>query len=358
MHGNCHESPRCMEPGRRCPGETLAPPTAFAPQRRPPREGIALRHSSANGGLAGAGCFLIAVGQQSEPRGLRRLPVLPENSYAVRHQLNVYQRRQPRPKLRTVDRFLWAWASRIWRGWREELTLVKPATVIAWQRKRFRDYWAALSHRRGPDRPPLAKEVQELIRKLSSANIGWGVPRIVGELRKLGIEVAKSTVEKYRVKHPKSPSPAWKSFLANHLTDLVAIDFFVVPTIDFKVLYVFVALAHERPEVFYFSVTEHPTSQWVTQQIIEAFPWDTAPRLYATRSRCDLWRALSPSRAQSSHRRSDHGSAQPVAKSVRREDHRYYPARWPGLRDRSQRAPPETNPHDLVVSKNSIDADL
>ena len=79
------------------------------------------------------------------------------------------------------------------------------------------------------------------------------------------------------MKHPKSPSPAWKSFLANHFTDLVAIDFFVVPTIDFKVLYVFVVLAHERREVFYFSVTENPTAQWVTQQMVEAFPWETAP---------------------------------------------------------------------------------
>ncbi|MGH8523536.1 MAG: hypothetical protein ACREXY_04770 [Gammaproteobacteria bacterium] len=75
------------------------------------------------------------------------------------------------------------------------MMLVKPATVIAWQRKRFRDYWAALSQYRGPGRPPVAKEVQELIRKLSGANIGWGVPRLIGELRKLGIHVAKSTVE-------------------------------------------------------------------------------------------------------------------------------------------------------------------
>ena len=174
----------------------------------------------------------------------------------LRHQLNVYQRRQPRPKLRPMDRFLWAWVSRIWPGWREELTLVKPAAVIAWQRKRFRDFRAALSHRRGPGRPPVAKEVQDLIRKLSSANIGWGVPRIVGELRKLGIEVAKSTVETYRVKHPKSPSLTWKSFLANHLTDLVAIDFFVVPTMNFKVLYILVVLAHYRRGVIYFNVTK------------------------------------------------------------------------------------------------------
>ena len=194
----------------------------------------------------------------------------------LRHQLNVYQRRQPRPKLRTVDRLLWAWVSRIWPGWREQLTLVKPATVIAWQRKRFRDYWAALSHRRGPGRPPLAKGLQELIRKLSSANIGWGVPRIVGELRKLGIEVAKSTVEKYRVKHPKSPSPAWKSFLANHFTDLVAIDFFVVPTMTSK-SYTSLSCWLTSVVRFHFSVTENPTAQWVTQQMVEAFPWETAP---------------------------------------------------------------------------------
>ncbi|MGH8532794.1 MAG: integrase core domain-containing protein, partial [Gammaproteobacteria bacterium] len=79
------------------------------------------------------------------------------------------------------------------------------------------------------------------------------------------------------MKHPKSPSPTWKSFLANHITDLVAIDFFVVPTIDFKVLYVLVVLAHRRREVVYSNVTPHPTAQWAAQQIAEAFPWDTAP---------------------------------------------------------------------------------
>ncbi|MGH8611912.1 MAG: hypothetical protein ACREUI_09285 [Burkholderiales bacterium] len=131
---------------------------------------------------------------------------------------------------------------------------------------------------------PSRKEVQDLIKQLSGANVGWGVPRIVGELRKLGIQVAKSTVEKYRVKHPQSPSPTWKSFLANHITDFVAIDFFVVPTINCKVLYVLVVLAHHHREVVYFNVTEHPTSQWVAQQIVEAFPWDTAPQ-YLLRDR-------------------------------------------------------------------------
>jgi len=92
----------------------------------------------------------------------------------LRYQLNVYQRRQPRPKLRPMDRLLWGWVSRIWPGWSEALMLVKPATVLAWQRKRFRDYWTALSKHRGPGRPPVSQEIQELIRKISGANIGWG----------------------------------------------------------------------------------------------------------------------------------------------------------------------------------------
>ena len=93
------------------------------------------------------------------------------------------------------------------------------------------------------------------------ANISWGSPRIVGELHKLGIDVAKSTVEKYRVRSRKPPSPTWKAFLNNHVRDLVAIDFFVVPTVRNKVVFVLVVLAHHRRRVVHFNVTEHPTAQ-------------------------------------------------------------------------------------------------
>jgi len=112
---------------------------------------------------------------------------------------------------------------------------------------------------------------------MSEANISWGSPRIVGGLRKLGIDVAKSNVEKYRVRSRKPPSPTWKAFLNNHVRDLVSIDFFLVPTMRNKVLFVLVVLAHHRRRVVHFNVTEHPTAQWTGQQIIEAFPWDTAP---------------------------------------------------------------------------------
>ena len=156
--------------------------------------------------------------------------------------------------------------------------------MIAWQRKRFRDHWAKLSKHGRPGRPTVSEEIKALIRRMSAANPGWGSPRIVGELRKLGIDVAKSTVEKYRVRSRKPPSPTWKAFLNNPVRDLVAIDFFVVPTVRNKVLFVLVVLAHQRRRVVHFNVTEHPTARWTGQQIIEAFPWDTAPK-YLLRDR-------------------------------------------------------------------------
>jgi len=155
------------------------------------------------------------------------------------------------------------------------LVFVQPATVIAWQRRRFRDHWRRISQGGKPGRPGIDQQTRQLIRRMSSANPLWGTPRIVGELRKLGIEVAKSTVDKYRVRPRKPSSPAWKAFLANHVTDLVSIDFFIVPTIRFKLLFALVVLAHARRKVIHCNVTENPTAQWTAQQIIEAFPWDS-----------------------------------------------------------------------------------
>jgi hypothetical protein len=138
---------------------------------------------------------------------------------ALRHQLAVYKRSNWRPRIRPADRILWSWMSRHWSRWREVLIFVRPATVTAWQRKRFRDHWSKLSQRGKPGRPSVPQEVTALIRKISSANARWGSPRIVGELKKLGIEVPKSTLEKYRVRHRKPPSPTWKAFLKNHVSE-------------------------------------------------------------------------------------------------------------------------------------------
>jgi putative transposase len=135
-----------------------------------------------------------------------------------------------------------------------------------------------------PGRPTIVKDVRDLIRTMWQANPTWGAPRIVGELRKLGIDVAKSTVEKYRVRPKRPSSPTWRAFLKNHVQDLVALDFLVVPTVTHKVLFVLVMLAHDRHRIVHFQVTEHPTAQWTAQQVVEAFPWDTAPR-YLLRDR-------------------------------------------------------------------------
>jgi putative transposase len=197
---------------------------------------------------------------------------------ALRHQLAVYQQTIARPRLRSTDRLFWAWLSRLWSGWRNALAFVQPRTVIAWQRTCFRNHWARLSRGTKPGRPVIAKEISELIQAMWQANPTWGSPRIVGELRKLGIDVAKSTVETYRVRPPKPLSPTWKAFLTNHVQDLVALDFLVVPTVRHTVRFVLVILAHERRRVVHFNITEYPTAQWTAQQVVDAFPWDEAPR--------------------------------------------------------------------------------
>jgi putative transposase len=191
---------------------------------------------------------------------------------ALQHQVAVYQQTIHRPRLRSSDRLFWAWLSRLWPGWQATLAFVKPRTVIAWQQQRFRDHWRRLSQRGTAGRPTIAREVRDLIQDMSRANPLWGSPRIVGELRKLGIKVAKSTVEKYRVRPRKPPSLTWKASLNNHVRDLVALDFFVVPTFSYKVLFMLVILAHERRRIVHVNVTEHPTTAWTAQQVVEVFP--------------------------------------------------------------------------------------
>ena len=104
---------------------------------------------------------------------------------ALRHQLAIYRRTIKRPHVRPTDRMFWSWLSRRWAKWREALVFVQPATVIAWQRRRFRDHWSGMIRSGKPGRPPISKEIRELIRRISEANPLWGTPRIIGELRSL-----------------------------------------------------------------------------------------------------------------------------------------------------------------------------
>jgi transposase InsO family protein len=120
----------------------------------------------------------------------------------------------------------------------------------------------------------VAAEIRDLIRNLSQANPLWGAPRIHGELLKLGIEVAQSTVAKYLRRPRKPPSQTWRTFLTNNMEQMASVDFFLVPTATFRLLFVFVVLSHARRRVLHFQVTEHPDQEWTMQQMREAFPWD------------------------------------------------------------------------------------
>jgi putative transposase len=173
-----------------------------------------------------------------------------------------------------------------------------PRELIRWQRTGFRLFWTWKSHRNGPGRPSVSPEVRALIRRMSRANPLWGAPRIHGELQKLGIEISQATVSKYMVRPNRPPSQTWRTFLDNHIRSLVSVDFFTVPTVMFKVLFVFVVLVHDRRRVVHYSVTDAPSAQWTTQQLVEAFPWDTAPR-YLLRDRDAVYGVVFSSRLHS-----------------------------------------------------------
>ncbi len=117
-----------------------------------------------------------------------------------------------------------------------------------------------------------------MIRRMSLENPLWGTPRIQSELRLLGYEAAKATVDKYKVRHHKPPSQTWRTFLDNHVRDIVAVDFLAAPTATFRILFCFIVLRHDRRVVAHFNVTANPTAEWTAQQIVEAFPFDDVPR--------------------------------------------------------------------------------
>src|SRR6516165_8280181 len=203
---------------------------------------------------------------------------------ALRHQLAVLQGSVPRPRLSRGDRILWVWLSRVWANWRSSLVIVQPATVLAWHRQGFQLYWRWKSKTAPVGRPRLDAALRQLIRRMARENPTWGRRRIQAELARLGYPVAELTVAKYMRRSSPRPSPTWRAFLASHLRDTVAIDFFLVPTLTFRLLFVFVVLRHDRRELLHVNVTDHPSAVWAARQIIESFPEETAPK-YLLRDR-------------------------------------------------------------------------
>jgi hypothetical protein len=195
------------------------------------------------------------------------------------HQLNVLQQRTPRRRLhlRWMDRALIIWLYRRYPRILDAITIVRPETVLRWHRKGFAAYWRWKSRSPG-GRPRIAQEVRDLIRRMSLENPLWGATKIHGELLKLGIEVAQSTVSIYMVPRRGRPLQTWKTFIRNHAEGIASIDLFVVPTIAFQQLFAFLVLGHQRRQLLWCAVTRNPTAEWLARQITEAFPWETAPK--------------------------------------------------------------------------------
>jgi len=209
---------------------------------------------------------------------------------ALRHQLMVLKRQTRRPRLRRSDRYLWLLLMRVWPNWRNSLIILQPETLIAWQRAGFRMFWRWKSrHRLG--RPEKHQELIQLIRRMWSANPTWGSPRIRDELAKLGLIASTATIRKYRPKFKGKTSQGWKTFLQNHAGSIAAMDFFIVPTVTFRLLYVLIVMHHDRRKVVHFNITDSPSASWTAQQIVNAFPYDTAPK-YLLRDRDSIYGSI------------------------------------------------------------------
>jgi putative transposase len=200
---------------------------------------------------------------------------------ALRQQLTVLKRRRPRPILGLFDKLFWVVARRIWSGWKQNLIIVTPETVVRWHRAGFRLYWKMISKvRTQAGRKQTPKEVRELIFRMVAENQTWGAPRIHGELLMLGLDLSERTISRWMKRAPRNPEPAkrWMVFLRNHREAIAAMDFFTVPTMSFGVLYCFFVISHDRRRILHINVTRHPTSLWIIQHLREAFPFESAAR--------------------------------------------------------------------------------
>jgi putative transposase len=198
---------------------------------------------------------------------------------ALRQQLVTLKRRHPRPRLGLLDKLFWVIAQRVWSAWKQSLIVVTPETVVRWHRTGFCMYWWLISRaQRQVGRRPTPNETRELILQMVAENPGWGAPRIHGKLLMLGFDVSERTISRWvkRARRAPDPSKRWLAFLRNHREAIAAMDFFTVPTVTFSVLYCLFVISHDRRRILHANITNHPTSDWIIQQLREAFPFEAS----------------------------------------------------------------------------------
>ena len=203
---------------------------------------------------------------------------------ALRHQLSVLQRRRKlAPQIVPADQFIWSWLYRFYPRSIHWMRLVKPGTVIEWHRRGFLLYWRCRCTR---EHAPwkVKGQLRRMIIQMYNENAGWGAGRIQGELLKLGYNVTKTTVAKYLTRYPLTPTPGWRVFLRNHMCDAAAIDMFVVISLSFRLLYAMIIIGLERRKILHVSTTEHPTQDWLSSEVSEAFAKNPKPK-YLIRDR-------------------------------------------------------------------------
>ncbi len=211
---------------------------------------------------------------------VRSRPALVAENALLRQQLLILRRSVKRPRCTPTDRaFLVLLASRV-RTWRQALLIVQPATLLRWHRQGFRLFWRWKSWAKVSPKPKVAPETITLIQEMAAANRLWGAERIRGELLKLDIRVAKTTVQRHMraARPPGRPRQTWASFLRTHAADIWACDFLPVPDLLFRPLYAFFLIELATRRVVHAGVTRHPTDAWVAQQLREATPEGRTPK--------------------------------------------------------------------------------
>ena len=202
----------------------------------------------------------------------------------LRQQLVVLQRSAPaRLRLRSADRVIFVWLYRLCPSVLEAAVVFKPATLVRWHRSGFRVYWRCKSRRR-VGRPAVLADIRDLIRTISHDNLLWGAPRLHGELLKLGIDIAQSTVAEYMSRHHGLRSPGWQAFLRNHTGHIAGVDRSSFRRSGSKCSTGWSSCVWSGDLLVWTNVTSNPTAEWIARQIPEAFPWDEAPR-YLIRDR-------------------------------------------------------------------------
>ena len=207
-----------------------------------------------------------------------RAELIAENAL-LRHQLGILRRQIKRPQLTKRDRVgLLFWASRL-RHWKQALLIVQPETLLRWHREGFRLFWK-LKSRAGRARPGLPQTMIDLIQRMARENPLWGAERIRGELLKVGIKVAKRSIQKYLRAMPARPTPSqnWATFLKTHAADIFVCDFLQVVDVFFYQLYLFFIVELKTRRIVHVGVTREPTQAWVAQQWREATPYGQSPR--------------------------------------------------------------------------------